>query len=268
MKSQSRTDGPNGPPCAVAVGEPETGHPVRHGHPQGEGAFRAEVDLDHGHPPGAPLVRLATTADAAPSIRAHPGMLYNAGDINRAEVRVAAGTDPWLRGWNEQAADRHSPSTWTNLVTAMIIRGDTGENHSLLFNDIGAAYRNALRRQVGGTESNAASAARILNAWSTTLTSVTGNADRFLAAGLYGRGFANACAPMRGYSGFDLAAAQEMPGTCAPWPRSWPSASSTSAVPYLYTDPDGYALDQWHTDYGTTRGGFDQLGLATLVYAK
>ena len=45
---------------------------------------------------------------------------------------------------------------------------------------------------------------RILNAWSSTLTSVTGNADRFLAAGIYGYQFANAAELMRGYSGFDL----------------------------------------------------------------
>ncbi|WP_028807896.1 hypothetical protein [Streptomyces canus] len=88
-----------GRPCAVAVEEPETGHPVRHGHPQGEGAFRA--DGDHGHLASAPLARLATTADAAPPTWTHPGMLHNAGDINGAEVRVAAGTDPWLSGWNK-----------------------------------------------------------------------------------------------------------------------------------------------------------------------
>jgi hypothetical protein len=44
----------------------------------------------------------------------------------------------------------------------------------------------------------------ILNAWSATLTTVTGNADRFLAAGIYGYQFANAAELMRGYSGFDL----------------------------------------------------------------
>jgi hypothetical protein len=124
--------------------------------------------------------------------------------------RVAAGTDPWLSGWNKLVANSHSRSTWTDRATATAIRGGTGENYSLLFNDIAAAYQNALRRQVGGTEANAACAARILNAWSTTLTSVTGNADRFLAVGIYGRQFASACELVRGYSGFDLAAAQDM----------------------------------------------------------
>ncbi|TXS42337.1 cell wall anchor protein [Streptomyces sp. uw30] len=153
---------------------------------------------------------LASTADAAPATFTHPGMLHNAGDINRAKVRVAAGTDPWLSGWNRLTANSHSQSTWTNRATATIIRGGTGQNYGLLYNDIAAAYQNALRWRVGGTEANAVAAANILNAWSRTLTTVTGNADRFLAAGIYGWQFANACELLRGYSGFDLAAAQEM----------------------------------------------------------
>ncbi|MER5936153.1 alginate lyase family protein [Streptomyces sp. NPDC001928] len=153
---------------------------------------------------------VAATADAAPATFTHPGMLHNAGDINRAKVRVAAGTDPWLSGWNRLTANSHSQSTWTNRATATIIRGGTGQNYGLLYNDIAAAYQNALRWRVGGAEANAAAAAGILNAWSRTLTTVTGNADRFLAAGIYGWQFANACELMRGYGGFDLAAAQEM----------------------------------------------------------
>jgi Alginate lyase/TAT (twin-arginine translocation) pathway signal sequence len=153
---------------------------------------------------------VATTAHAAPAAFTHPGMLHNAGDINRAKVRVAAGTDPWLSGWKKLTANSHSRSTWTNRATATIIRGGDGQNYGLLYNDIAAAYQNALRWKVGGTEANAVCAANILNAWSSTLTSVTGNADRFLAAGLYGWQFANACELMRDYSGFDLAAAQQM----------------------------------------------------------
>ncbi len=153
----------------------------------------------------------ATTADAAPSAFTHPGMLHNAGDINRAKVRVAAGDDPWLSGWNKLTANSHSQSTWTANPQATVYRGSgTPENYGILYNDIAAAYQNALRWQVGGTAANADCAVRILNAWAHTLTSVQGNADRFLAAGIYGWQFANAAELMRGYSGFDLAAFQEM----------------------------------------------------------
>ncbi|WP_406119623.1 alginate lyase family protein [Streptomyces sp. NBC_00989] len=255
---------------------------------------------------------VASTASAAPATFTHPGMLHNAGDINRAKVRVAAGTDPWLSGWNRLTANSHSQSTWTNRATATIIRGGDGQNYSLLYNDIAAAYQNALRWKVGGTEANAVCAANILNAWSSTLTSVTGNADRFLAAGLYGWQFANACELMRDYSGFNLAAAQTMLANVfyplnnsfltnhndacitnywANWDLCNMAAilaigilnedsakydqavtyfksgagngSIAHAVPYLYTDADGYALGQWQEsgrDQGHTVLGMGQMG--------
>ncbi|MEV5531961.1 alginate lyase family protein [Streptomyces prunicolor] len=255
---------------------------------------------------------VATTAHAAPATFTHPGMLHNAGDINRAKVRVAAGTDPWLSGWNRLTANSHSQSTWTNRATATIIRGGDGQNYSLLYNDIAAAYQNALRWKVGGTEANAVCAASILNAWSATLTSVTGNADRFLAAGLYGWQFANACELMRDYSGFNLAAAQQMlanvfyplnnsfltnhnDACITNYWANWDLCNMASilaigilnedsakydqavtyfksgagngsiahAVPYLYTDSDGYALGQWQEsgrDQGHTVLGMGQMG--------
>ncbi len=255
---------------------------------------------------------VATAAHAAPATFTHPGMLHNAGDINRAKVRVAAGTDPWLSGWNKLTANSHSQSTWTNRATATIIRGGDGQNYSLLYNDIAAAYQNALRWKVGGTEANAVCAANILNAWSTTLTSVTGNADRFLAAGLYGWQFANACELMRDYSGFNLAAAQQMlanvfyplnnsfltnhnDACITNYWANWDLCNMASilaigilnedsakydqavtyfksgagngsiahAVPYLYTDSDGYALGQWQEsgrDQGHTVMGMGQMG--------
>jgi len=144
------------------------------------------------------------TADAAPATFTHPGMLHAYGELNRAKVRVAAGDDPWLSGWNRLTANSHSASTWTPNPQATIIRGGTGENYGILYNDIHAAYQNALRWNIAGTRANADTAVKILNAWSATLTTVTGNADRFLAAGIYGYQFANAAELMRGYSGFDL----------------------------------------------------------------
>ncbi|MFD8812307.1 alginate lyase family protein [Streptomyces sp. NPDC059627] len=260
----------------------------------------------------AASVTAPRVADAAPATFTHPGMLHNAGDINRAKVRVAAGTDPWLSGWNKLTANSHSQSTWTNRATATIIRGGTGQNYSLLYSDIAAAYQNALRWKVGGTEANAVCAANILNAWSRTLTTVTGDADRFLAAGLYGWQFANACELMRDYSGFDLAAAQSMlanvfyplnnsfltnhnDACITNYWANWDLCNMASilaigilnedkakydqavtyfksgagngsiahAVPYLYTDSDGYALGQWQEsgrDQGHTVMGMGQMG--------
>lgn len=144
------------------------------------------------------------TADAAPATFTHPGLLHAYGELNRAKVRVAAGDDPWLSGWNRLTANSHSAGTWTPNPKATIIRGGTGENYGILYNDIHAAYQNALRWKIAGTTANGDTAVEILNAWSSTLTTVTGNADRFLAAGIYGYQFANAAELMRGHSGFDL----------------------------------------------------------------
>ncbi|WP_328354248.1 alginate lyase family protein [Streptomyces sp. NBC_00445] len=159
---------------------------------------------------GSTAVLTGSTAGAAPATFTHPGMLHNAGDINRAKVRVAAGDDPWLSGWRRLTANGRSQSTWTPRATATVIRGGDGQNYPQLYNDIAAAYQNALRWHVGGTRDNADCAVRILNAWSSTLTTITGNADRFLAAGIYGWQFANAAELMRGYPGFDLGRFQNM----------------------------------------------------------
>ncbi|MEV4032934.1 alginate lyase family protein [Streptomyces umbrinus] len=145
-----------------------------------------------------------STAAAAPATFTHPGMLHAYGELNRAKVRVAAGNEPWLSGWNRLTANSHSAGTWTPRPQATIIRGGTGENYGILYNDIHAAYQNALRWRIAGTTAHGDKARDILNAWSATLTTVTGNADRFLAAGIYGYQFANVAELMRGYSGFDL----------------------------------------------------------------
>jgi hypothetical protein len=80
----------------------------------------------------------------------------------------------------------------------------------ILYNDIAAAYQNALPYQISGSTAHGDCARNILNAWSSTLTEITGNADRYLAAGIYGWEFANAPELMRGYSGFELGRFQDM----------------------------------------------------------
>ncbi|MFI6335304.1 alginate lyase family protein [Streptomyces sp. NPDC050535] len=167
------------------------------------GLLRAVGGVTAGLAAGASAVT-GGTANAAPATFVHPGALHAYGELNRAKVRVAAGDAPWLSGWSRLTANSHSASTWNPNPQATIIRGGTGENYGILYNDIHAAYQNALRWKVAGTTANGDAAVRILNAWSGTLTTVTGNADRFLAAGIYGYQFANAAELMRGYGGFDL----------------------------------------------------------------
>jgi hypothetical protein len=140
----------------------------------------------------------------------HPGMLHNASDLHRAKVRVAARRDPWLAGWARLTANRHSASTWQPRPQATVVRGGTGQNYTVLYNDIHAAYQNALRWKIGGTKANGDTAVAILNAWSATLTTVAGNADRFLAAGIYGYQFANAAELVRDHPDFEFARFKKM----------------------------------------------------------
>jgi hypothetical protein len=142
---------------------------------------------------------------ASPALAAsHPSMLHTQADLDRMKAQVNAGAQPWKDGWNKLTANSHSQSSWTPRPTAEIIRGGDGQNYSQLYNDIHAAYQNALRYRVGGSTANGDKARDILNGWSGTFKTLTGNADRFLAAGIYGYEFANAAELMRGYSGFDL----------------------------------------------------------------
>jgi hypothetical protein len=167
----------------------------------------------------APLgtARTASTlgaATAAPVAQAaalvHPGMLHTQADFARMAAKVSANAQPWAAGWGRLTANSHSQSTWKARPLATVIRGGTGSNYPQLYNDIHAAYQNALRWKITGNTANGNAARDILNAWSGTLKTVTGDSDRFLASGIYGYQFANAAEIMRGYSGFDLARFQTM----------------------------------------------------------
>lgn len=143
-------------------------------------------------------------APSAAAAVVHPGMLHTQSDFDCMRDRVNAGAQPWQAGWDRLVANAHAQSTWTPNPQATVIRGGTGENYGILYNDIAAAYQNALRWKISGSSAHGNKARDILNAWSGTLTAINGNADRYLAAGIYGYEFANAAEIMRGYSGFDI----------------------------------------------------------------
>ncbi|HLR95489.1 MAG TPA: alginate lyase family protein [Jiangellaceae bacterium] len=156
------------------------------------------------------VVPLAVTTALQDSTYAHPGLLHTASDLSDIAARVAAQTQPWQDGFSRLVANGRSHSDWTPRPLETVIRGGTGQNYMQMVYDIHAAYQNALRWHVSGDEAHGAAAVRILNAWSATLTAIGGNADRFLAAGIYGYQFANAAELVRDRSDFDLAALRTM----------------------------------------------------------
>jgi hypothetical protein len=132
----------------------------------------------------------------------HPGMLHTEADFTRMAQKVAANEQPWKGSYDLLVASANSQSTWGPRAVGTINRGTSPDNCALLYNDAAAAYQNALRWKVTGNVAHADKAVQILNAWGYTLTGITGNADRYLAAGLYGYQMANAAEIMRTYSGW------------------------------------------------------------------
>lgn len=162
----------------------------------------------------SPTQNASTTAtqnvrqpNSLPTSFVHPGLLHSASDFARMVSKVNAGAQPQTSGWDKLLANSHSLSTYTMQGPVAIVYRGSGyaENYSKLYNDIAAAYQNALRWKVAGTTANADEAVSIMNAWSSTLTSIQGTADRFLAAGIYGYEFANAAEIMRSYNGWAAA---------------------------------------------------------------
>ncbi|WP_369265315.1 alginate lyase family protein [Streptomyces sp. R35] len=153
----------------------------------------------------------AAPASAAGGAFAHPGMLHTRADLARMAAKVKAGAQPYTAGFAKLTANAHAQSTWKANPQATVYRGSgSPENYRTLYNDIHAAYQNALRWHITGDTAHADTARDILNAWSAKLTKLDGSADRFLASGLYGYQFANAAELIRGYDGFELARFQQM----------------------------------------------------------
>ncbi|WP_084134875.1 RICIN domain-containing protein [Paenibacillus harenae] len=153
-------------------------------------------------------VREVEAATTGPFV--HPGILHTQADFDRMTQMVDANVQPYRDGYDRLASSPLSASGWTPRATETIIRGGTGDNVALLYIDVARAFQNAVRWKVTGIKAHGDTAVNILNAWSSTLTTVTGNADRYLAAGLFGYQLANASEIMRDYPGFNVTQMQDM----------------------------------------------------------
>jgi LPXTG-motif cell wall-anchored protein len=183
----------------------------------------------------------AAAADAA---SAHPGLLHTRADLDRMAAKVQAGAAPYTAGFAKLTANRHAQSGWTANPQATVYRGaGSPQNYAILYNDIHAAYQNALRGHVSGDSAHLDTAVAILNAWSAELTGLAGSADRFLAAGLYGYQFANAAELVRDHPDFDLGRSQEMLSTVfAPLSDSFLTEHNGAVVTNYWTNWDLSAM--------------------------
>ncbi|KDN56220.1 alginate lyase family protein [Flavobacterium seoulense] len=141
---------------------------------------------------------------------AHPGLLHSKADFDRMKTKVANNEDPWISGYNKMIANSHASSTYVmkGPVVTLIRGGGSREeplpdNYSTAFNDAHAAYLTAIRWKITGDVAYANKSIQILNAWAATCTSISGDSNKALGAGIYGYQFANAAEIMRDYSGWN-----------------------------------------------------------------
>ena len=145
------------------------------------------------------------TATAGARSFTHPGLMHTEADFARMREKIAAGAQPWVAGWNAlTSSGRASVSASPNPLET-VVRGGDGENFRTMVEDLERAYQFAVRWKVSGDTAYADRAVLFLNAWSSTMKTLTGNADRFLAAGIYGYQWANAAEIMRTYPGWQAA---------------------------------------------------------------
>ena len=135
----------------------------------------------------------------------HPGALHKQADFDRMRTKVLANAQPWRGSYDILVANPLSAPSFNPSPTATVVRGGAGDNSVNFMRNVHAAYQSALRWKISQNNAYADQAVRILNAWSSTLTGISGNADRFLMAGLQGYQFANAAEIMRTYSGWAAA---------------------------------------------------------------
>ncbi|WP_328564436.1 alginate lyase family protein [Streptomyces coelicoflavus] len=160
----------------------------------------------------------------------HPGLLHTAEDLDRMRSAVAAEESPVHDGYLALAAHSRSRSTYTVRNTGQVTswgRGP-GDHMGEAVADSAAAYQNALMWCVTGRREHADKARDILDAWSASLTTVTG-ADGPLGAGLQAFKFVNAAELLR-HSGYDG------------WPHADVARCERSFLDVWYPAVSGYML--------------------------
>lgn len=133
----------------------------------------------------------------------HPGGLHTQADFDRVKAQLAAGNTIVKDAYAKLTSASYAQASVTTSPVETIVRGGgSGENYINAARGATSAYQNALRWKIGGSQTNANAAVRILMAWANTTKNISGNSDACLAVGLYGYQFAQAAELMRDYEGW------------------------------------------------------------------
>lgn len=147
------------------------------------------------------LVGLLALTSSISAAFVHPGLLSTEADFTRIISKVESKTTPWYTGWQKVVS--HATPTYSARPQSTIYRGaGYPQNYADLYHDASVAYALSIYWKVTGNATYGTAAGKILDAWSSTLTAIYGDADRFLASGLYGYQLANAAEILRAYSGW------------------------------------------------------------------
>lgn len=160
----------------------------------------------------------------------HPGLLHSAEDLARMRGAVAEKRSPIHDGYLALAAHARSQPTYAVQNTGQITTWGRGPANFMnqAVADSAAAYQNALLWCVTGKRAHADKARDILDAWSASLTAVTG-ADGPLGAGLQAFKFVNAAELLR-HSDYDG------------WPETDIARCARSFLDVWYPAVSGYML--------------------------
>lgn len=139
---------------------------------------------------------------AARSAFVHPGLLHNEEDLRRMRAKVETQAQPWFSGWQQLTSGDYTSLSRKPNPQETVVRGGAGQNFGTMVFDMLSTYELAVRWRVSGDTAYADLAVQFLDQWSSKMKTLTGDADRFIAAGLYGYQWANAAEIMRTYEGW------------------------------------------------------------------
>lgn len=113
----------------------------------------------------------------------HLGLLQNGEDLERIKQAVADKQEPIYSSYLVFAADAQSQYTYHIQGPMTMVGRNPTVGQNIYDTDAAAAYQNAIMWAITGNKEYAAKAKEIINAWSSTLKSITGR-DAALMAGL------------------------------------------------------------------------------------
>lgn len=144
----------------------------------------------------------------------HPGILFNSEDMARIKTQANSGLEPWGAGYD--LLRTNSDKNYIVKGPFSVVERTDGANSTAanaLTNDSQMAYKNAVMWFITNDIAYANKSIEIINAWSGTLTSLTGGDDMLMAA-WYGFNLVNAAEILRytdsGWQQADIIRAEAM----------------------------------------------------------